>query len=74
MDNGVCCPCCDGDGEFLTQDDAYTCGVCNGKGFLTGEEYRKFKKEWESDVREKNAKELKKAWKEFLKEQEKKKK
>lgn len=27
----VVCPVCDGDGEFITEDDVYTCYECGGK-------------------------------------------
>ena len=29
------CPVCNGDGEFLTDDDVYTCSVCGGIGQIS---------------------------------------
>ena len=29
------CPVCNGDGEFLTDDDVYTCSVCGGSGQIS---------------------------------------
>ena len=29
------CPICNGDGEFLTDDDVYTCPECGGSGQIS---------------------------------------
>ena len=39
------CPVCDGDGEFITKDDVYTCSECGGRGFITVSQYMKWDEE-----------------------------
>ena len=43
----VLCPLCDGDGEFLTEDDVLTCPECGGKGSITMKQYEQWYKEME---------------------------
>ena len=31
----IWCPVCDGDGEFITDDDVYTCSECGGIGQIS---------------------------------------
>ena len=46
----VVCPVCDGDGEFCTEDDVYTCAECGGIGFITEKRYKEWQKEMEDDT------------------------
>lgn len=39
------CPVCDGDGEFLTVDDVYTCSECGGVGRISMRRYKEWLKE-----------------------------
>lgn len=43
----VWCPVCDGDGEFITEDDVYTCSVCDGIGEISMSRYKQWIKEME---------------------------
>ena len=38
----VVCPVCNGDGEFITEDDVYTCCECGGIGYITAYRYKKW--------------------------------
>ena len=35
------CPVCNGDGEFITEDDVYTCCGCGGIGYISAYRYKK---------------------------------
>ena len=39
------CPFCQGDGEFITEDDCYICNCCEGLGYLTKRKLEKYIKE-----------------------------
>ena len=41
------CPVCNGDGEFITEDDVYTCCECGGIGYITAYRYKKWCEEME---------------------------
>ena len=41
----VWCPVCNGDGEFITEDDVYTCSVCGGIGQISMQRYKQWIKE-----------------------------
>lgn len=43
----VVCPVCDGDGEFITEDDVYTCCGCGGIGYISAYRYKKLCDEME---------------------------
>ena len=73
----VTCPVCDGDGEFLLEDDVIFCPECGGTGFISKEQFEEWWKEMKfgvgsKELREQNGKELQRKWKIFLKEQKKK--
>lgn len=42
VEDTALCPVCDGDGEFVTKDDVYTCSECGGIGSISMKRY----KEW----------------------------
>ena len=50
------CPVCDGDGEFLTDDDVYTCSECGGSGQISTLRRVKWIKEIYHDKRTGNRK------------------
>ena len=41
------CPVCNGNGEFITEDDVYTCCECGGIGYITAYRYKKWCEEME---------------------------
>ena len=45
VEHQVICPVCDGDGEFITKDDVYTCYICNGRGYISMKRYEQWLKE-----------------------------
>lgn len=47
VEDTALCPVCDGDGEFVTEDDVYTCSVCGGLGYITAYRYKKWCKDME---------------------------
>ena len=45
VEDTALCPVCDGDGEFVTEDDVYTCSVCGGIGSISMKRYKEWLKE-----------------------------
>ncbi len=45
VEREIDCPVCDGDGEFVTEDDVYTCSECGGIGCISIKRYKEWLKE-----------------------------